>query len=873
MRAGAVSNRGELLRYLIALLLLSIASAASAQLPNEDYRGAAATGLALRKLATTQRVLVIGAHPDDEDTQLLSILSLAQGVDVAYLSLTRGEGGQNTIGNELGTGLGVVRTGELLAARELDRGAQFFTRAIDFGFAKTAEETLQHWPRDSVLGDVVAVVRRYRPDVIVAIFTGTARDGHGQHQVSGMLAREAFSAAADANRFTQQITAGLRPHTTARLFQATGYRQGDPTQVLQTGVLDPLLGRSYAQIAAASRSRHRSQDMGQAQTLGPRATSVRLIEATVAGSDSTLFAGIPVTLSQRAQSAKEGPAVVRLLQHYDSLIAKARSSFSAFSTDNIATTLSAAVSDLRSAAATVRDNDLQFLILAELAEAEQAFLRAAGVVVDAVASREIVVPGSSFNLDVTLWNGGRSSVSIQRLEPELPAGWRYARTDSSSDAPLSAGSVVTRRFRIDVPANAQITQPYFLQGERKGDVYAWPARDASAGLPFQDAPVRALATVTLEGIDASARIDATRRIVDQRQGELRRAIHVAPAFTVRVHPVTSVVTLAALASGSNKPVDVSVDVLSNGAGGNVVVKPQLPAGWRATPEQVAVRLGAGDEGSAQFAIRAPRSAAAGKYSIGFIVTDSAGSSYSLTQQPVDYAHIVNRLIFEPALLHVTVLDAAFARSLRVGYVIGTDPSVPEVLEQMGILVERLSEAKLASSELGRFDAIVVGSRAYEVRPDLVAHNGRVLDYARKGGNLVVLYQQYEFIQGNYAPFALTLSRPHDRIVDENSPVRILDATARALTVPNRISDRDFAGWVQERALYMPNTWAEQYKPLLEMSDPGEAPKQGALLVAPFGTGLYTYTGIAFFREVPAGVPGALRLFINLLSQGARDAVF
>lgn len=854
-------------------MLLALVSTAAAQQPNEDYRGVAATGISLRKLATTKRVLVIGAHPDDEDNQLMTYLSLRTGADVAYLSLTRGEGGQNSIGPELGPALGVLRTGELLAARSLDRGGQFFTRAFDFGFSKTAEETFQHWPRDSILADVVSMVRRYRPDVIIAIFAGTPRDGHGHHQVSGLLAREAFIASGDPNRFAEQIRAGLPPFRAAKLFQATGYRQADPTERFPTGELDPLFGRSYAQIAAASRSRHRSQDMGQALPLGPRMTSVRLLQSNVPITDSTLFSGLDTTLSMRARTAHEAPPVAAALLRYDSLIAVAESKLSAFSTSGVTIALAEAFRGLDAASRGIRSVGLRISAQNEMAMANIAFLQATGIIVDAVADQETIIPGSTVMMDVTVWNGGTAPARVIGLAPAVPAGWRIERTDSSSDV-VAPGTVTTRRFRVFVPDTAEISQPYYLTKPRPGDYYAWPSDLGVAGLPFQPGPLQATAIVDVLGTSAGLTIPATRRVVDPRQGELRRAVHVAPAYALRPDPVTAVITLASLATGAKRSVDVGVEVLSNGATGDVVVKPQLPPGWHATPDQQALHFStAGEISAARFAIEPPRTVTEGRYDVRFVATDGSGRVYDQTQRAVDYPHITNRVLYEPALLHVSVLDVKLARGMRVGYIVGMDAAVPQVLEQLGLTVDRLDAAKLAGGELGKYDAIVIGSRAYEVRPDLVAHNARLLDYARKGGNLVTLYQQYEFIRGGFAPFALTLASPHDRITDENAKVRLLDTAAAALTRPNRIADRDFAGWVQERSLYMPHTWAPEYKPLLEMADPGEAPQQGAIITAPLGAGHYTYTGIAFFREIPAGVPGALRLFVNLLSLGVKDVAF
>jgi LmbE family N-acetylglucosaminyl deacetylase len=847
--------------------LLAFATNATAQLPSEDYRGVVATGLALRELATTKRVLLIAAHPDDEDTQLLSVLRLGQGADVAYLSLTRGEGGQNSIGGELGPALGILRTGELLAARKLDRAEQFFTRAYDFGYSKTAEETLSHWPKDSILADVVAVVRRFRPDIIVAVFTGTPSDGHGHHQVSGLLAREAFQAAADPSRFADQLRdPTLRPHRALKLFHSANFR-GTPTHRLSTGDWDPLLGRSYSQVAAVSRSRHRSQDFGQAQTPGPRTTAVELeVSQVSAGANGSIFAGMDTTLSAKAVTAREAVNVVRALERYDSLIASAQERLSAYRSDAVASVLATVVRELAAIRPAIRDEDLDFAVGKKHVAAQRALLQAAGIVIDAVSGTETIVPGESFTLDVSVWNAGRQAVRLAALSPVVRRGWRVERTDSAADS-IAPATMVTWKYKITAPTDAAINQPYFLEKPRVGDLYAWPSSRSIAGLPFEPADVQAVAIVEIGGARAQMTVDATRRVVDPRQGELRRAVHIAPAFTVRPDPTTAVI-----ASGTNRSIDARVEVGSNGAGGQVVVKPQLPAGWRAVPAEATLTLsGSAAFSVATFAIEPPRGVASGSYAIPFVAVDANGRSYDLAQRAIDYAHVVNRVMYEPAVLRVNALDVQLVRGMRIGYIVGVDHDVPPVLEQLGITVDRLDEAALAMGDLGKYDAVVIGSRAYEMRPDLIAHNARVLDYGRKGGNVLVLYQQYGFVRGNFAPYALTIERPHDRITDEHAPVRLLAADAPALTRPNRITNRDFEGWLQERALYMPRTWAQAYASLLEMTDPGEAPKQGAIITAPLGSGHYTYTGIAFFRQIPAGVPGALRLFVNLLSLGMKNA--
>ncbi|MBI4408388.1 MAG: PIG-L family deacetylase, partial [Gemmatimonadetes bacterium] len=515
---------------LIALLahVFAAAAPAAAQLQETEYQGAAALGLALRRLGTTRRVLMIAAHPDDENTALLSELALGEGADVAYLSLTRGEGGQNLIGPELGEQLGLIRSEELLAARRLDGARQFFTRAYEFGYSKSAEETFRHWPRDSLLSDVVAVIRSFRPDILVTIFTGTPRDGHGQHQVAGILAREAFLAARDPLRFPEQLARGLRPHTVQKLFQSSWRQTNEPATVIPTGELDPLLGRSHFQIAMASRSRHRSQDMGQAQLPGPRASRVQLVArasdppqavapgAVAAGApEPSMFTGVATTLAAKVQAHMAvspyplRPALATLTE-YETHIERVRAEYNALAPSALVPGLAAAVGLLQRADSQLVAvgpgpgmDDLRFLLNRELEDARTALARAAGLVLDAIADDERVVAGQSFGLELTLWNGGDRRVTVRSLEPVLPASWQAVARDSLSRAPLAPGQLLTRKFSVQVPASAAPTEPYFLRRPRAGFVYDWPADPDTANLAFGPPEVRARARVEVAGAEVA----------------------------------------------------------------------------------------------------------------------------------------------------------------------------------------------------------------------------------------------------------------------------------------------------------------------------------------------------------------------------------
>jgi LmbE family N-acetylglucosaminyl deacetylase len=874
----------------IGLLAATLAGAPA--LPSEapaqqagasEYEGAAGLGLALRRLGTTKRVLMVGAHPDDEYTPLLAHLALGEGADVAYLSLTRGEGGQNGIGTELGEALGILRTEELLAARRADGAEQFFTRAYDFGFSKNADETFRHWPREELLRDVVAAIRRYRPDVVVTVFSGTPQDGHGHHQASAIVAREAFDAAADPRRFPEQVAAGLRPHRAAGLYQSLWRGTENATLRLQVGGYDPLLGRSPYQLAMASRSRHRSQDMGRPEPAGPQWAHLR--RWPVGGpagenggaAPASLFAGVDTTLTARAlaDAARRGRADAAFAE-YGTLVARLRSEANPLEPGRLvpelgrALALLARAGDALAGDTSAAARDLRFRLAAERDDARAALARAAGLVFEATADDARVVPGQTLVVTASVWNGGARPVRISALEPELPAGWTAEPLDPLP-AGVAPGALAARRFRVRVPADAAPSGAYFLRRPRSGDLYAWTGDPDVDGMPFQPAPVRARAVVAVESAEFPLAGEATFREVDPRQGELRRPVLTVPAVSVLLEPGASVLAVpAARTDAAPAPLRYRVRLRAEAPDGIAgTLRLELPAGWRAEPREAPVRFAApGEQREAEFAVRPPAGVAAGDYPVRAVFRAEDGRRFERGVQLVDYPHVRARPLLHDAASRVRAFDVRVPQGLRVAYVAGAGEEGPALLEQLGITPELLDAEALAGRDLSRYDVIVAGSRAYEVRPDLAAHNARLLDYVRRGGTLIVQYNKYELVEGGFTPFPLTMGRPHDRVTDEEAPVRLLDSSHPVLSRPNRITDRDFAGWIQERGLYFARTWAPEYTPLLEMADPGEAPLRGGLLVAPYGEGTYVYTGVAFFRQLPEGVPGAWRLFANLLALGA-----
>ena len=798
-----------------------------AQLAPAGTGGVAALASTLRQLGSNKRVLMVGAHPDDEDTQLLVLLSRGLGAQAAYLSLTRGEGGQNIIGPELGPELGIIRTEELLAARELDGARQFFTRGYDFGFSKSAEETFRFWPRDSILKDVVDVIRRFRPQVVIAVFSGTPADGHGQHQVSGMIARQAFDLLRDSTWGPQKF------------FRSTRFDTSATTVTLPVGTLDPVLGQSYFQVAMASRSRHRSQDMGQLQRPGPATARVALVATkTPQTSETSVFAGVDTTLR---------------VPGFAALLDSARAALTPW---RPAATLPFLVRALRALGSA--DAEQRALL-------ERAIAVAAGVSIDGTTDDGIVTPAERLQIEVTVWNAGDSVVRVDSVAVVAPSGWTLERPEPGAPT-VAPGALQTRRFVLTVARDAERTHPYFLRRPlvNRGGLYDWSAAPADVrGLPFEPPPVTARVRLTIAGEPVTLTREVVYRYRDQAIGEIRRPIFVTRDVDVAVAPEE---LLWPIDGASREPRQVTITVTnrSRGAAGSAV-RVRVPAGWPPVPAE-SLSFTREDESKSVVVSVAPPTADVlkpGSYDL------RAGAGWL---EIIDYPHIRPRALTRPSVAQIRAARLALPGLTRVGYVRGAADRVPEALLAVGLPLELIGPDSLARGDLSRYDAIVIGSRAYETEPALVANNGRLLDYGRNGGLIIVQYQQYPFVDGGFAPYPLTIARPHDRVTDENAPITPLDPAHPVFHYPNAIGADDWRGWVQERGLYFPRTWDTTYVPVLETHDPGTTVTQlkGGLLIAPLGRGTYVYTGLSFFRQLPAGVPGAYRLFMNLLGLRRRN---
>jgi LmbE family N-acetylglucosaminyl deacetylase len=867
----------------------------AAQLEPPSTGGIVALDHELRMLGHYRRVLVIGAHPDDEDTELLTVLVRGMGAEAAYLSLNRGEGGQNLIGPELGDALGLIRTEELLAARRLDGARQYFTRAYDFGYSKTLEETWAQWPRDTILKDVVRVVRRFRPQVVVSIFRGNPRDGHGQHQAAGWVAREAFTVAGDSTRFPELLREeGLQPWAPLKLYRSARFDTVATTLMLDGGSLDPVVGKSYHQIAMAGRSLHRSQDMGQLQTIGPSPVRLALLEnratADTAGGDQGLFAGIDTTLDampRREVGRNTNGHDAR--RRFDARVDSARALLHPGGLHAVSAMLRRAERDLYPDAADGRAHMLFSTIEQsdQRRHLERALALSAGLVLDAVADDDRVLPGQPVPVEVSLWNTGGDTVRVDG--GVVPSALWHVQGEAPTETTLLPGEIRRTTVTVMPDSAAPYSTPYFLRRPRQGSMYDWSVTTAvERGEPFAAPEPMARAVRLDAGGDLSREVSF--RIDDQARGEVRRPLTVVPRVDVKLDPGTDLWSL--LVPGSHR----FTVTLTHGARDTTSgrVRLQLPSGWPAVPSKP-FRLTAEDEReSFVFDVRLPKGATAGTFTVGAEARDSVGDAWSTGLYTVDYPHIRPRSYAREALAEVHLADLALPRLTAVGYIRGASDRVPEALQRVGLPVTLLDHRTLEGGDLGRFDVIVVGPRAYETDSTLVENNSRLLDYVRAGGVVVVQYQQQVYFEHGYAPMPMTVGGPrlpteadstpapggsssgaqpaptvgHDRVTDETAPVTLLTPDDPVFTRPNRITDADWEGWVQERGLYFARSWDPGYRPLLEMHDPGDAPLEGGLLMAKLGKGTYVYTGLSFFRQLPAGVPGAFRLFANLLALAA-----
>ena len=822
----------------LPLLFLSTLGLRAADPPPRLFphpMNAAEIQLALQKLNVLGRVLYVAAHPDDENTNLIALWANGSLYDTAYLSVTRGDGGQNLIGPELGERLGVIRTHELLAARQLDRGRQFFTRAVDFGFSKSAPETLKIWDRDKILADIVWVIRKWKPDVVVTRFSPDDDKTHGHHTASAILAREAFQAAADPKRFPEQLTSVEVWKPTRLVWNTSPFffsNRNIPFDsaglaTLEAGGFNPLLGKAFTEIAAASVSMHKSQGVGRPPLRGARKEYFKVLDG--APVTSGLFDDIDTTWGRVAKSEPVAEKVKQILATF----------VPADPAGSVPKLL-----ELRSALTQSNDKDW---FTAKTGEIDTLIAACLGLHIESSTTSAVVTAGQQLPIKLEAIN--RSKVPVQLLEARTPVSGEQLRLD----VPLPQDQLVARELGPTLPKNVSWTQPYWL---RKPAAVGTFVVDDQKLIGLAENPPAFPVEVLLRVGQQELRylVETKYRSVDPIAGEVRQDLVIAP-------PVFANLPNSVFVFADEKSKTVQVPVAASTGAVRGQLKLEAPKGWRIEPASVPIDLKSADaEMFGSFTIHPPPNP--GEATLRAVVTVD-GRDYSFARERISYQHIGVHILMPPAEAKIVRADIKKKGEL-IGYIPGAGDDVPQSLQQIGYNVKMLDPSEITAENLKRFDAVVLGIRAYNTQERIASWQPELLAYVNAGGVVVAQYiTTADLKTKEIGPFPLEISR--ERVTDETAEVRILAPDHPLLNTPNKITADDFKGWVQERGLYFSNKWDPAWKPILSCNDPGEKPLEGGLLVAKSGQGYFIYTGYSWFRQLPAGVPGAYRLFANMVS--------
>ena len=894
-------------RRLSALLLFALVGfTLSAQAPSPwvDTKplsvdtGVTGLKLTLRRLHTTARLMHTIAHPDDEDGGMLTLESRGHGVTALQLTLNRGEGGQNKVGSNLLDELGILRTLELLAADRYYGVEQRFTRVADFGFSKTPEETFTKWGgHDVALADMVRVIRTFRPDVICTRFQGSSRDGHGHHQASGILTREAFRAAADPSKFPEQIREGLQPWQAQKLYMDNVRPTEEWNVELETSQNDPLLGESYVKFAFKGLQHQLSQGAG-GWTLseGRRTSYYKLIDSVLPGTpvstthEKDFFDGIDTSLPSLAARLGSGTAKAPWLRPQLEEIAKLVDEASAAVDKNPQSAGKPLLRGLNLTQALINKIEASGLSAAEKADLlvdlrtkEQQFEQAANLAYsldvgigpgtpdgrpmaeefdtgNSKVLAAVITAGRSFLLLAKLHNGSSVPMEVKQFVLDVPLGWHYELFMDKVPARIAPGDGCTLTFRVSPPIDAQATKAYFHRNDPETDSIYQIHQPEYQTLALPPPPVTVRVVYAIEGQEGVMRAVA-RTPIHNTQGEAwSMPLAVVPPFSIQTSPTTQIIP-----AGPDPSAELSVVVRANSEHSSATVQPELPSAWKVEPRSAVIEFAKSGDHASEFKVL-PDGANEGRYLV-HATAASGGRDFSEGYSLVTRPDIGGFFYFQPAIQRAAVVNVKVPPGLKVGYIMGAGDDIPKVLRQLGLEVTLLTPNDVERGNLQQYGSIVLGIRAYDTRDDVKKNNQRLLDYARNGGTLMVQYNTdpSSFNPGNYLPYPAQLSRA--RVSVEEAPITVLDPKSAVFHYPNFIAESDFGGWVQERGLYFMDKWADHYTPLLACNDPGESPQKGGLLVAPYGKGYYIYNAYAFFRQLPFGVPGAIRLYVNLLSVG------
>ncbi|MBT8378108.1 MAG: PIG-L family deacetylase [Ignavibacteria bacterium] len=817
----------------IFLLILTISFSVLSQ-PKETL-SSSEIKLALKKLNTLGSVLYIAAHPDDENTAFLSYSNFGKLLRTGYLSLTRGDGGQNLIGDEQSDLLGVLRTEELLQARYIDGAEQYFSRAIDFGYSKTAKETFIKWGKEEILSDVVWVIRKFKPDIIVTRFPITGEGRHGQHTASAILALEAFNISNDANIFPEQLKY-VEPWQPKRIFwnawtpalKSMGI-ESDTLIKINLGEYNQLLGRSYTEISAESRTMHKSQGFGDSGWRQHYYNYFLQMDGEYAKKD--IFEGINISWSRVDGSGK-----------VSSLLKKAEEQFSFEDPENIIPLLVEAYFELQNI-------NHQYWVEQKSSELLQVIKSCAGIWTEAVTDEYNLTNGSNYNIEAGIVN--RSDVPFVIKDIEVS----YQQDDSLLNSPLQKGEMIKVQKVCYIPDELNYTHPYWLNSSKEKDIHS--VNDQSLiGLAKKKSQLIATFTLEYKGKEIKYIEPVYFRENDPVKGEVYRSVEIVPPVVVNFNK-----DLYTVANGINNQIAVKIKCLDEKASGKVKINPE--EGWIVSPEYYEFNLNSkNEELNFEFIVQ-PISAIKSSKLTAEILVD--GKTFNRSLHTIEYPHIQTQTVTPIAKTKIVKIDLGKRVVNKIGYIMGSGDKIPTILSDLGYDVQVFNDESLAKEQLKNFDVIITGIRAYNTNSRLKISHQLLMNYIKNGGTLITQYNTFRDLHDELGPYELTISR--ERVTEEGSPVKILDAKHPLLNFPNKITEEDFSGWIQERGLYFPGEWSEEYQPLLEMNDTNSEPLRGSILYCKFGKGNFIYTGLSFFRQLPAGVTGAYNLFTNLISAG------
>jgi LmbE family N-acetylglucosaminyl deacetylase len=841
-------------------------------------------------------MIMITAHPDDEDGGALTYQSRGKGSRVALLTLNRGEGGANVMSPDYFDALGLVRTEELLAAGRYYGVDQYWTRVIDYGFSKTMAESIEHWTRERVLGDVVRVVRMVRPLVITSVFVGGPSDGHGNHQTAGAMAQAVFKAAADPNMFPEQIRAGLRPWAPLKDYARTPFfaRAGSAPLAINVevpeGVYDPILGASYVQLSREGLGYQKSQNGGpNIPKAGEIASAYHRYASTVDApeKEKDFFDGIDISLMGLTALAKGGDTgfLQSALRKINASVEDAIAKFSGAAPDACAPALAEGMKDTIALISAVQKSglteDAKYDLLHELnikrAQFNSALAESLGLSVAAAVAPDqepnarmaqflgdpetfrVAIPGQTFGVKVHAVNQSATAAKLEMLSVESTNGPKWSVTPST--APQTSNEAnskpVDAKFTVKAPDNAAFTRPYFTRPDIEQSYYDIIDPEY-LNEPLAPYPLAAWAEWNFHGapIRVGQFVQTVKRV--NGLGTVLEPLTVAPAIGISIEPRFGIVPLDAKAFSVKTVVHSNVKGPASGT-----VRLDLPAGWKSEPASAPFSTAQdGDDLGLSFTVT-PSNLGEKPYSI-TAVAEFAGKQYREGYHVTGYSGLRPYFLYTPSTYKTSGVDVKVAPGLKVGYVMGSGDDVPDSLEHLGIKVNFLAPADIASGDLTSYDAILLGVRTYAARPELATYNNRLLEYVKNGGVVIVQYNTPEF-DHNFGPYPYTMTSNPEEVTDEASKVQILAPANPAFNWPNRITEKDFSGWVEERGSKWMKSWDPRYEALLETHDQGQDPQKGGLLYAKYGKGLYVYNAYAFYRQLPEGVAGAYRIFANLIS--------